>query len=67
MIYLFTWNSEYLVREKTLAWKNQYLKKYWDFNFVVFNDFKNINKDILTQELLSEWFMWDFSHKSLWK
>ncbi len=59
MIYLFTWNSEFLVREKTLNWKNQYLKKYWDFNFVVFNDFKNINKDILTQELLSEWFMWE--------
>jgi len=59
MIYLFTWNSEYLVREKTFLWKNQYLKKYWDFNFVVFNDFKNINKKILTQELLSEWFLWE--------
>ena len=59
MIYFFTWDSEYLVREKTLAWKNQYIKKYWDFNMIHFKDLTEVDDNILNQELLAEWFMWE--------
>lgn len=59
MIYLFTWNSQYLVREKTLSWKNAYIEKYGDFNLVHFKDLKQTDNNILNQELLAEWFMWE--------
>ncbi len=59
MIYLFTWNSEFLVRNKTLSWKNQYIKKYWDFNLIHFKDISKIDNNSLNQELLWEWFMWE--------
>jgi len=59
MLYFFTWNSEFLVREKTLAWKNQYLNKYWDFNMIHFKDLAEVDDNTLNQELLAEWFMWE--------
>lgn len=59
MIYLFTWNNDYLVREKTLNWKNAYTQKFWDFNFVHFKEPKNVDNNIISSELLSEWFMWE--------
>jgi len=59
MIYLFSWNSEYLVREKTLVWKNQYIKKYWDFNLSHFKEIEKVDDNIIAQELLSQGFMWE--------
>jgi len=59
MLYFFTWNSEFLVREKTLTWKNQYINKYWDFNMIHFKDLSEVDDNILNQELLVEWFMWE--------
>ena len=59
MIYLFTWNNSYLVREKTLSWKNVYTEKYGDFNFVHFKDVKNVDNNILSQEILAEGFIWE--------
>jgi len=57
MIYLFTWNNDYLVREKTLAWKKIYIEKYGDFNFVHFKEIKIIDNNLLSSEVLAEWFM----------
>ncbi len=59
MIYFFTWNSEYLVREKTFAWKNQYIKKYWDFNLSHFKEIEKVENNTIAQELLSQGFMWE--------
>lgn len=59
MIYFFTWNNDYLVREKTLAWKKAYIEKYGDFNFVHFKEVKNSDNNLLSSEILSEWFMWE--------
>ena len=59
MIYLFTWNNPYLVREKTLSWKKAYTEKYGDFNFVHFKDIKNVDNNIINQEILAEGFMWE--------
>ena len=59
MIYLFTWNNPYLVREKTLSWKKAYTEKYGDFNFVHLKDIKNVDNNIINQEILAEGFMWE--------
>ncbi len=57
MIYFFTWDNSYLVKEKTLEWKNIYIKKYWDFSLTHFKDLKNIWDELLIQEILSLGFM----------
>lgn len=59
MIYFFTWNSDYLVREKTNSWKKAYTEKYGDFNCTHFKDIKSIDNNILLSELLSSGFMWE--------
>lgn len=52
MLYLFTWNSPYLINEALKKWKNQFIEKYGDFNFVYLKDLENINKNILAENLL---------------
>ncbi len=59
MIYLFTWNSEYLVREKTLKWKKLFSDKNWDFNLVHFKDLLEIDNNQISENLLAEGFMWE--------
>jgi DNA polymerase III delta subunit len=59
MIYFFTWNSDYLVREKTNSWKKAYIEKYGDFNLTHFKDIKNTPGNTLHQEILSWGFMWE--------
>lgn len=59
MIYLFTWNSEFLVREKTLKWKNLFVEKNWDFNLVHFKDLIEIDNNQISENLLAEGFMWE--------
>lgn len=59
MIYLFTWDNEYLVREKTLTWKKAYVEKHGDFNLIHFKNLKDVDNNILSQDLLSTWFMWE--------
>ena len=59
MIYLFTWNSDYLVREKTLKWKKLFSDKNWDFNLVHFKDLIEIDNNQISENLLAEGFMWE--------
>jgi len=59
MIYLFTWNSDYLVREKTYAWKRLFTEKNWDFNLVHFKDLIEIDNNQISENLLAEGFMWE--------
>ena len=59
MIYLFTWNSRYLVREKTLAWKKIYIEKYGDFNLTHYKEIEKVDNNIISQEILSAWFLWE--------
>jgi len=59
MIYLFTWNSSFLVDDAVKKWKNQFIEKYGDFNLL---QIKELNQNILEslhQNMLSEWFMWE--------
>lgn len=59
MIYLFTWNSSFLIDDAVKKWKNQFIEKYGDFNLL---QIKELNENILEtlhQNMLSEWFMWE--------
>lgn len=59
MIYLFTWNSSFLIDDAVKKWKNQFVEKYGDFNLL---QVKELNENILEalhQNMLSEWFMWE--------
>ena len=59
MLYLFHWNTDYLIREKTFDWKKAYIAKHGDFNLVHFKDIKNLDNNILSQEILAQGFMWE--------
>ena len=59
MIYLFTWNSDFLVREKTLKWKKLFSDKNWDFNLVHFKNLVEIDNNQISENLLAEGFMWE--------
>ena len=59
MIYLFTWNSQYLVREKTLSWKKLFVEKNWDFNLVHFKNLLEVDNNLLLENVLAEGFMWE--------
>ena len=51
MIYFFTWNSDFLVRENVDRWKNTFISKYGDFNFVHIKDLSSVNNDFLVSSL----------------
>ncbi len=59
MIYLFTWNSPYLIREKTLTWKNLFIEKNGEFNLVHFKDIVQIDNNHITETLTASGFMWE--------
>jgi len=59
MIYLFTWNSDFLVKEKTLKWKKLFIEKNWDFNLIHFKELENIDNNQISENLLAEGFMWE--------
>lgn len=59
MIYLFTWNSDYLVMENVLNWKNQFIEKYSDFNLVHLKNISEMEFDTYSQHILSSSFLWD--------
>lgn len=59
MIYLFTWNSNYLLEKKIKSWKKAFLEKFWDFNMLHLRDLSWVNQDFLAENLLSSPFLWD--------
>lgn len=57
MIYLFTWNSEFLVKQKVQNWKNQFVSKYWDFNLLHIKNFDTVDNNFLTLNITSTSFL----------
>lgn len=57
MLYLFTWNNEYLVKEEIKKWKNHFLEKYWDFNLIHIKNIEDQDKTSLSGNLLASSFM----------
>ena len=61
-IYLFTWNSDFLLNDAISKWKKQFSDKYWEINLSHYKDLNIIDKNILKSEALSTSF---FSEKKL--
>lgn len=59
MIYLFTWNSDFLVKEKTFKWKKIFSDKNSDFNLVHFKSLEDIENNQISENLLAEGFLWE--------
>lgn len=59
MIYLFTWNSQFLIDRKIASWKKVFLEKYGDFNLIHIRDIDAVSLDFLSENLLSWAFLWD--------
>lgn len=62
MLYLFTWNNQYLVKEELKKWKVRFLEKYWEFNLNHIQNIDELDKSAISENLLSTSF---FSEKKL--
>ena len=59
MIYLFTWNSRFLIKQKISKWKNHFISKYWDFNLVHIKDIELYDNNFLVENICSTSFLWE--------
>ncbi len=57
MLYFFTWNSDFLLKEYVKSWKDLFIKKHWEFNLIYIKDLSNIKESNLTESILSWWFL----------
>ncbi len=57
MIYLFTWNSNFLVKQQVKVWKDHFISKYWDFNLIHIKNFDLIDNNFLTFNITSVAFL----------
>lgn len=62
MLYLFTWNNQYLVKEELKKWKVRFLEKYGEFNLNHIQNIDELDKSAISENLLSTSF---FSEKKL--
>lgn len=62
MLYLFHWNSDYLVREKTLAWKKAFIAKHGEFNLTHIANILDFDKNQIAETLTAGGF---FTEKKL--
>lgn len=58
MLYLFTWNSDFLVKNQMSSWKTMFIEKHGDFNISHFKNLSEIDKNTITSTLTSTAFMW---------
>lgn len=59
MLYLFHWNSGYLVREKTLAWKKAFISKHGEFNLTHINNILDFDKNQIAETITAWGFFTD--------
>lgn len=57
MLYLFTWNSDFLVKEKVKEWKNHFSEKFWDFNLIHIKNIDSVDNNFLAENLTSTSFL----------
>ncbi len=62
MLYLFHGNSDYLVREKTLAWKKAFISKHGEFNLTHINNILDYSHNQIAETLTAAGF---FTEKKL--
>jgi DNA polymerase III delta subunit len=59
MIYLFTWNNDYLIREEVLRWKDGFKEKHWEENithvsFLDWNSKNTIPEVLVSRSIFAE-------------
>lgn len=59
MIYFFSWNSHYLVMLQVNAWKDKFLEKYGEFNFLHIKTPWDHDVNFLAENMLSAGFVWE--------
>jgi len=57
MLYLFTWNSDYLVKEQVKAWKKRFVSKFWDFNIIHIKNLELADNNFLAENISSGSFL----------
>lgn len=53
MIYLFTWNNDYLITQEVLRWKNGFKDKLWEENITQINSLDSNTKNTISETLVS--------------
>jgi len=53
MLYLFTWNSEYLIQKQVSTWKNAFKSKHWEENITHIHQLNPNSKSTIWDILLS--------------
>ncbi|MDD2871336.1 MAG: hypothetical protein PHS49_05070 [Candidatus Gracilibacteria bacterium] len=56
MNYLFTGNSEFLIKQEVKKWKTQFESKYGNFNLIHIKDFESVENNFLTLNITSSGF-----------
>lgn len=51
MIYFFTWNSDYLVKQQVFTWKTQFITKYGDFNCVDIKNITDVDNNFIAENI----------------
>lgn len=59
MLYFFTWNSDFLIKEQIKAWKDKFIWKFWDFNLVEIKNLEEVDNNFLVENLTSRSFLSD--------
>lgn len=57
MNYIFTWNSIFLIENALKKWKDQFIEKYSEFNFLHLKELKNLEKNLIKDAILSNSFL----------
>lgn len=57
MLYLFTWNSDFLVKQEVKKWKDSFISKFWDFNLVHIKNIELVDNNFLIENITSGSFL----------
>lgn len=57
MIYLFTWDNDYLLKGEVKKWKDKFILKFWDFNLFHIKNYDNVDINFISENLLGTSFM----------
>lgn len=57
MLYLFTWNSDFLIKQQVKAWKDNFIWKFWDFNLIHIKNIENSDNNFLVENITSTSFL----------
>jgi hypothetical protein len=57
MLYFFTWNSNFLVKEQVKAWKDKFVSKFWEFNLVHIKNIDTVDNNFLIENITSTSFL----------